>query len=67
MSSYNDTLGADSEGGAIGSLADASAEGIYEGIRDTVKYLFIGSVVLAVAAVALKEKHITRLRKRFLE
>jgi len=67
MNYYDSFLGADSEGGTVQSLQEASAEGLYEGIKDSVKYLFLGSVVLVVAAIALKEKHIIKLRKRILE
>lgn len=54
-------------GGFLGAdFAQAADEGLHEGIKDSVKYLFIGSMVFIAGSILFNEPHLKRLRKRVL-
>lgn len=62
MNYDGDNLGADMQY----TYAQSAQEGLHEGVKDVVKYLFIGGVALMVAGVVFKGKKIKTVLKELV-
>jgi len=59
-----EVLGADMQYTGDLSMEHAAQKGVHDAVADVIKYLMLGGIVVMVAAVALKEKHVVNLLKR---